>query len=85
MLSFCGQQRYECQNQRAYLKTHQEYQYETILKYKNVSYHTQLWPMIATPTDAPNADMKQQIAQGHSQELKSSSLRSEVPKKQGPL
>ena len=54
---------------------------KTILKYKNVSYCTQLCPMIATPIDAPNADVKQQIAQGHSQELKSSSSKSQVLRK----
>ena len=57
------------------------YQLETILTNKNVSYDTQLCPMNATPTDAPNADVKQQIAQGHSQELKSSSPKSQVLRK----
>ena len=58
------------------------YQSKTILKYKNVNYGVYLYDAITPPPDAPNANVKQQINQEHSQELKSSSSDFEIPTKQ---
>lgn len=49
---------------------------------KSVSSDTPFCPVTATPLDAPSAYIEQQITQGHSQEIQSSSPDNEVPKKQ---
>ena len=59
------------------------YQFKTTLKYKNVNYDVQLCYLIATAPDAPSENVKRQIAQGQSEELKFSSSDSESLKKQG--
>ena len=64
-------------------RTANRYQFKTTLKYKNVNYDVQLCYLIATAPDAPSENVKRQIAQGQSEELKFSSSDSESLKKQG--
>ena len=51
------------------------------MNYVYATYDTPLCPIVATPPDAPSANVKWQIAQGHSKELKFSLPESQVFKK----